>query len=84
MKNVITREQARERISGHVVILLAEKNMTQNELARRSDVAHSRISLLCKGELLPNPADLWNVAEALGTTLDGLLQPLPAMESASR
>lgn len=73
MQNVITREQARERIAENVSRLMAENGITQNELARRSEVAHSRLSLLIRGDLLPNPADLWNVAEALGTTLDGLM-----------
>lgn len=70
---MITREQARERIAENVSRLMAENGITQNELARRSEVAHSRLSLLIRGDLLPNPADLWNVAEALGTTLDGLM-----------
>ena len=76
---MITREEARERISGHVVLLLEKHGMSQSDLARRSEVASPRITLLCRGELLPNPADLWNVAEALGTTLDGLMRPLPAL-----
>lgn len=59
---------------------MEQNGITQNELARRSEVAHSRLSLLIRGELLPNPADLWNVAEALGTTLDGLM----AAESGER
>lgn len=81
MQTVITRDEARQRIAANVSRLLAEQGMTQNELARRSDVAHSRLSLLIRGDLLPNPADLWNVAEALGTTLDGLMGP--TTESAS-
>lgn len=81
MKPVITRDQARQRISAHVEILMSEKDMSQSELARLSGVAQSRISLLCKGELLPNPADLWNVAEALGTTLDGLMAPIPELST---
>lgn len=74
IKPVITREEARERIATNVERLRG--SMSQNELARRSGVAQSRISLLCKGELLPNPADLANVAEALGTTIDGLMEPV--------
>jgi len=81
MKPVITREQARQRISSHVEMLMTEKGISQSELSRLSGVAQSRISLLCKGELLPNPADLWNVAEALGTTLDGLMQPIPELSA---
>jgi transcriptional regulator with XRE-family HTH domain len=81
MNAEMTREEARTRISGHVDLLMTEKNVSQSELARMSGVAQSRISLLCKGELLPNPADLWNVAEALGTTLDGLMAPLPELSS---
>ena len=76
---MITRDEARERISGHVDILMNQSGVSQNELSRRSGVAQSRISLLRKGELLPNPADLWNVAEALGVTLDDLMAPLPEM-----
>ena len=79
MKPVITKNEARERIAGHVNIRLEQHEMSQSELSRRSMVSHPRITLLCRGELLPNPADLWNVAEALGTTLDGLLEPLPEL-----
>jgi len=73
MQNVITRDEARSRIADNVARLMLANGISQNELARRSEVAHSRLSLLLRGELLPNPADLWNVAEALGTTLDGIM-----------
>lgn len=73
---MITRDEARTRIAANVSRLMEANGITQNELARRSEVAHSRLSLLIRGELLPNPADLWNVAEALGTTLDGLMSAL--------
>lgn len=82
MKPMITRDEARMRISGHIDMLMTEKRVSQSELARMSGVAQSRISLLRSGELLPNPADLWNVAEALGTTLDGLMSPIPELSSA--
>ena len=79
MKQVITKDEARERIAGHVNLLLEEHEMTQSDLSRLSNVSHPRITLLCRAELLPNPADLWNIAESLGTTLDGLLEPLPEL-----
>ncbi|MBL8815998.1 MAG: helix-turn-helix transcriptional regulator [Planctomyces sp.] len=78
---MITRDEARTRIAAHVTRLMAENNISQIELARMSCVAHQRLSLLIRGELLPNPADLWNVAEALGTTLDGLLSPVDGSAS---
>lgn len=74
---MITRDEARKRIAGNVLLLMETKNISRSELSDRSGVAHPRITLLVRGELLPNPADLWNVAEALGTTLDGLMTPLP-------
>ena len=77
---MITRDEARTRIAANVSRLMEQNGISQNELARRSEVAHSRLSLLIRGDLLPNPADLWNVAEALGTTLDGLM----AAESGER
>lgn len=79
---MISRDEARQRISHHVSALMAAKEISQNELARRSGVAQSRISLLVVGELLPNPADLWNVAESLGTTLDGLMAEIPELSGA--
>lgn len=77
MQNVITRDEARKRIAANVSRLMNTRGISQNELARLSEVAHSRLSLLIRGELLPNPADLWNVAEALGTTLDGIMTAEP-------
>lgn len=79
MKPMITKEEARQRIAGHVNLLLERKGITGTELARRSGVAQPRIVLLRRAELLPNPADLWNIAEALGTTANGLLKELPEL-----
>lgn len=79
---MITRDEARKRIAGNVLLLMDEKGLNRSDLSERSGVAHPRITLLVRGELLPNPADLWNVAEALGTTLDGLMKPLPQMVNA--
>lgn len=83
MKTVISRDEARRRIAGNVLSLLESKGMSRSDLAERAQVAHPRITLLCRGELLPNPADLWNVAEALGTTLDGLMKPLKQMAASA-
>jgi transcriptional regulator with XRE-family HTH domain len=82
MQTVITRDEARKRIAGNVLLLMDEKGLNRSDLSDRSGVAHPRITLLVRGELLPNPADLWNVAEALGTTLDGLMKPLAEMANA--
>ena len=79
---MITRDEARKRIAGNVMLLMDAKSISRSELSELSGVAHPRITLLVRGELLPNPADLWNVAEALGTTLDGLMKPLPKLAKA--
>ena len=78
---VITKEEAKRLISTNVDRLMHEQGIGQRELSRLSGMDQPRISLLVKGKLLPNPADLANVAEALGTTTDGLL---PVGLSASR
>ncbi len=74
---MMTKEDARENISQNVCRLMAETATGQRELSRKSGMDQARISLLCRGLLLPNPADLSNLAEALGTTTDGLLKPVP-------
>lgn len=73
---MMTKDDARDFISQNVCRLMAEKNVGQRELSRTSGMDQARISLLCRGLLLPNPADLANLAEALGTTTDGLLKPV--------
>lgn len=73
---MMTKEDAREFISHNLVRLMADTDIGQRELSRKSGMDQARISLLCRGLLLPNPADLANLAEALGTTTDGLLKPV--------
>ena len=75
--HMMTKEDAREFISHNLLRLMSETEIGQRELSRKSGMDQARISLLCRGLLLPNPADLANLAEALGTTTDGLLKPVP-------
>jgi transcriptional regulator with XRE-family HTH domain len=74
---MMTKEDARDFISHNVCRLMSETGLSQRELSRLSGMDQARISLLVRGLILPNPADLANLAEALGTTTDGLLRPVP-------
>lgn len=48
--------------------------MTQTQLAEATDESPARISLMIRGLKLPSAAFLARIAEALGTTVDGLLE----------
>lgn len=56
------------RISG----LLAERSMTQKELAFTAQIAEGMVSLYMNGERVPRGIHLIKIAKALGTTVDCL------------
>lgn len=76
---MITKDEAREFIAANVCRLMDETGLGQRELSRRSGMDQPRISLLVRGRLLPNPADLSNLAEALGVTPNDLLESCRAV-----
>ena len=55
-----------------VARLLAEREMSQGELARRCGVEPSTISRIVRGLLNPNDELKWKIAGALGERMDVL------------
>ncbi len=80
MSNVITNDDARDVVSGNLRQLLAEAGWTQVELVRRLNNGEAtvagkmQVSRWCNGDTLPSPADLCNIADALGCTTDRILR----------
>lgn len=71
---MITDEQAKKHISANLSRLLADKGISQTELARQTDESRMTIWRLCSGMHVPSAALLARIAEALETTLDALVQ----------
>jgi transcriptional regulator with XRE-family HTH domain len=53
--------------------LMRDKNWTQSELARHSDLPRDSISTYIRGKVLPTALSLKKLAQALGTTPETLL-----------
>lgn len=53
--------------------LLAQKKLTQKELAKRSGITEAAISRYIKGDRVPRGVNLAKIADALGTSTDYLL-----------
>ncbi len=72
-------------IAARVRSLRAERGLSLDALAARSDVSRSMISLIERGETSPTAVLLEKLATALGTTLAGLFStPAAAPRSVSR
>lgn len=71
---MITKEEARKRLSINVKRIRKLIGMTQEELCEQSNVNQSTISKLERGAVLPNVVDFANLAEALNTTTEVLLR----------
>lgn len=60
-------------ITNRISELLAERNMTQKELASAAGITESAVSHYIKGDRVPRGVNLIKIAKALGTTTDYLL-----------
>lgn len=74
MQTMIQKHEARARLAHNVRRIRKELNLTQVQLSERSGMHQSTISELEKAAVLPNPADLYNLAEALNSSIDVLLR----------
>ena len=74
---VITDEQAKKHIAANLARLLKMQKISQSELARRTGEARMTIWRLCRGLNVPTAGVLARIAEALGTSLDSLLEVPP-------
>jgi len=57
--------------------LLADRHMTQKELAAQAEVTEAAISHYLKGDRTPRSSVLARIAAALGTTSDYLMEGIP-------
>jgi len=71
---MIQKTEARKRLSHNVRRIRKALGLTQVQLSDRSGMKQSTISALEQGMVLPNPADLFNLAEALNSSIDVLLR----------
>lgn len=77
---MITKEEAKERLKVNVRKIRQMLGMTQVDLAELAGVEQGTISKLESGSVLPNVADMANIAEALNTTSEVLLKPVVPAE----
>ena len=62
-----------EGMNKRILELLAQKNMTQKQLSERASVTEAAISHYIKGDRVPRSAVAERIANALGTSVDYLL-----------
>jgi transcriptional regulator with XRE-family HTH domain len=77
MKTMITKAEARVRVAANVKRIRVQRGITQVELAALAQIEQPTISRLERGHVLPNAADLANLAEALDSTTEALMRPVP-------
>ena len=76
------KEGTRQRLAFHVRRLRKLLGMTQPQLASAAGVVQSMISSIENGTVVANCIDMANIAEALNTTTESLMKPIPANELA--
>lgn len=75
---MMERTEALEVVSANVSRMLAEREWSLSELARRSQNTVMLISRLTRQENMPAGDVLLRIAEAFGVKLDDLFKPTPA------
>ena len=70
---MLTDDEVRENLSANLSRLLADRRMSQSELARRTGVTQANISLICLGKHVSGVGVLSRIAEALDTSIDLLI-----------
>ena len=61
-------------VGGNIKVMLAERDMSLRELARRTNVAPSMLCGIVSGDKTPSLPALVRIADALGTTPVRLMQ----------
>ena len=69
-------------IGSHIRSLRQRLGLLQVEIARRTGIHHSRMSLIERGWVTPRRDELAALSIALGTSLDALLDLVQAVSSA--
>ena len=74
-------ESVRETFATNLRVALAELDISQAELAKRTGLAQSTISSYVSGERYPRPTQLYLIAQALHINVSALTGIKPADES---
>ncbi len=69
----VNKEKLAKNIGRHIERKLQELNMTQKELATRTNMTEAGISRYISGQRLPRIDILLNIADALNCTIDYIL-----------
>jgi transcriptional regulator with XRE-family HTH domain len=72
------KEEAKQFLANNVRRTRKLLGMTQADLANSSGVGQDTISLIENGKTTPNCFDVANIAEAMNSTTEILLRPVPA------
>jgi transcriptional regulator with XRE-family HTH domain len=78
MEEMHDKENAKQHLAANVRRTRKLLGMTQVDLAESSGVDQGTISLIETAKTTPNCFDVANIAEALNTTTEILLKPVPA------
>lgn len=63
-----------ENFAANVKRLLEDRNMSRQELAKKSEVSYAHINMILKGDRNPTLYTAIKIAHALGVTLSELLE----------
>lgn len=77
MEEMHDKDEAKQFLANNVRRTRKLLGMTQADLANSSGVGQDTISLIENGKTTPNCFDVANIAEALNTTTEILLRPVP-------
>ena len=83
MKTMLTDDEARANIAANVARLLADRNWSQTELARRAMESHANINRVLHARQLPGSGILARIAEAFDVSTDRLLSAPPIASAKS-
>ncbi|QMU58753.1 MAG: helix-turn-helix domain-containing protein [Boseongicola sp.] len=69
----MTKPEIQSRIATRLKVMRTEKGLSLDALAQLSGVSRSMVSQIERGESSPTVATLWNITQALGIDIGGLL-----------
>lgn len=73
--STVTDDEAKTTLSANVVRLMGERGWRQIDLANATGENEMTISNVCRGKHAPRAGLLQRIAEALGVSIDALLEP---------
>jgi len=79
MQTRISKKRLKLNIAENLRLAMVSRELNQSELGRISHTSQVLIHNLLNQKLVPNAADLANVADALEITVDSLIQDPPKL-----